>query len=147
MKKANSDKKDFKSIVTSLGIFNKQTYYPPFSNDDMKTSTLKKYPRYIKNKETNSNFSPTFVDNNVFNANKNFKNEGTTRVELKEIVNKFSKGQMDVKTFEKSLKEKNINPEICDINRQIRFAENGAVNHKELMHSVLKNDNLYLILF
>jgi hypothetical protein len=145
MKTANGDKKDFKSIIDSLGIFNKKTYYPPYSNDDLKNSTLKKFPRYIKNKEANTNFSPTFTDNNVLNAQKNYRSEPSNREDLKDIVNKFSKGQMDIKTFENSLKEKNVNPEISDISRQIRFAQNGAVNHKELMHTVLKNDNLYFI--
>ena len=135
MKSAKEDKKDFKNIIKNLGIFNRPTYHPEFTTDDIKNSTAKKYPRFIKQKAANEIKTPMHTERNFFG---NFESKSDHKKEvLKEYVNQFTKGFIDSTTFENALKSKNINPEIEEIKKHIRTASTG-MSHKGLMCSVMK---------
>lgn len=137
MKTGHQDNKGFKNIIKSLGLTTKHTYHPTFTHEDIKNSTLTKFPRFIKEKEINLVKTPMHTTNNFFS-------HGETNIYLskdksvKEFVRKFTKGEINGKTFENSLRNKNINPEIEEINKHIKSANTGPVKFNELMSSVLK---------
>jgi len=137
MKSANEDKKDFKSIIKSLGIFEKSCqHHPLFTKDDIKNSNNKKFPRYIREKENNKLSTPMHTCNNFLGNYFTAKNENTEA--LQDSINKFSKGIIDTKQLETDLKNINIDPNINEISKHIKNLEKGALNHKELMKNVMK---------
>ncbi len=146
IKSAKVDQKDFKSIMKSLDIFNRPTYHPTFTNDDIKNSTNKnKFPRYIREKETKIVVTPMHTHSNFLSHPEVTNSISKVKVKGKdlliEFVNKFVKGHIDAKTFETSLKETNVNPEIEEIKKHIKSSETGPVKYKELMFSVMKYKN------
>ena len=137
MNSANVDKLGFSNLVKSLNIFHKPTN--KFTTAEMKNSTLKKFPRYVKNKD--GFVAPTQMhSSNVLNVDNTERNDMKKDM-LKEYVDKFAKGQIDSKKFESILREKNINPNIEEISKHIRVSNSGNVNHKELLFSVMKYKN------
>lgn len=140
MKSAKEDNKNFRSIVQSLGLFSKSTYYPAFTAEDIKKSTTTKFPRYIKEKESTKVKTPMNTEKNFFNSLEPIATEGKDK-ELKDLINGFVKGNIDPKSFENELKKNNINPQIEEINKYIRAFGTGPINYSELMKSVMKYKN------
>jgi hypothetical protein len=142
-KSANEDNKDFKTILKSLGIFNRPTRYPAFSTEDMKNATLNKFPRFVKNKEDTPVKTPMHTDNTFLGEEHKSVFQDETQNVLKESVNKFVRGFIDSKAFEKVLSENKINPKIEEINKHIRNSQvgTGPINYKELMIGVMKYKN------
>jgi hypothetical protein len=137
MNSANVDNKGFSSLIKSLNIFQKPTNV--YTTEEMKNSTFKKFPRYVKNKEAYGVKTQLHSSNAIPKPSEESKD--TQREVIKEYVDRFVKGYMDSKGFEKVLRSKNINPNIEEINKHIRSATSGNVNHKELMQSLLKYKN------
>lgn len=125
MKTTKEDNKTFVEIIKSLGILQKKDSMPVYSTQAIQESTSTKFPRYKRDLDKRS------VD---LTANTTL----TGKYSLRDSVNKFSRGYLDVSDFERILKEKNINPNTQEINKCIKDAKHGGVNHKELMFSVLR---------
>jgi hypothetical protein len=140
MKSAKEDKKDFKNIVKSLDIFHRPTNHPNFSNDELKNSTEKKFPRYIRHKVSMSIKTPMNTGSDFLShpLERDIKLHNEPQKNLKEHVNQFARGHLDSKQFEDGLRERNVNPNMEEIKKHIRSASMGSVNYKDLMVSVMK---------
>jgi hypothetical protein len=140
IKSAKEDKKDFKNIMKSLDIFHRPTYHPGFSNEEIKTSTEKKFPRYIRHKASNSIVTPMHTGTYFLSHNESQNKEKLdSKKNLKQSVDNYAKGYIDTNQFEEELKQGKVNPNMEEIKKHIRSASTGGhINYKDLMFSVMK---------
>jgi hypothetical protein len=140
MSSAKEDKMNFKEVISSLGLISQPNlYYPAYTNKQILSSTTKKYPRYIKDKENNNTKTPMFTDSSFFGATDQDPNK-EVKILITEGVDKYVKGEINDKEFEKQMKRLNINSNVEEISKNIRAVNNGPSNkdHRNLLFSVLK---------
>jgi len=114
---AGRDKKTFSGLLQSLDILKKKPMARAFTVQQIKDSTAKRFPRYVRNKK--------------------YKVPEHEVDDVQDNVTKFLKRQIDSNAFEGFLREKNINPNIEEIRKYVRSHEAGLeVKFQDFLYSV-----------
>jgi hypothetical protein len=135
--------KNFTAIIKEIDILNKnKTNMPLFNkNEVLKENQPSQFGRYKKNVKPDASCNIRFPWDNRAKLEKKSNPE---KEALKNIVNDLVAGKIEMKEFESNLYNHNINPRTETINKHLRSAKAGSLNHKELMCSILNYKDVYI---
>jgi len=120
---AARDCKNFTGLIRSLGILkDDKVRAPKFTANQMKNSTAKKYPRYVRNKSYN-------VPEHESNV-------------IQDSVTSYLKRQITSQDLQTVLRDNNINPGVEEINKFVRNHDAGInVKMTDLLFAIKKIGN------
>jgi len=120
---AARDCKNFTGLVRSLGILkDDKVRAPKFTANQMKNSTAKKFPRYVRNKSYN-------VPEHESNV-------------IQDSVTSYLKRQITSQDLQTVLRDNNINPGVEEINKFVRNHDAGInVKMTDLLFAIKKIGN------
>lgn len=133
LSKSEHDHKDFKTIIKILDIYPKKET-TGYTIDEIKNSTSKRFPRYVKDKDHNPNGTPMQLHTNNIFGKQEVKSDNNG---LREMVNKYIKGELNRNQFEQELNKNQFNPQVEEIQKILRHSNEG-VYHSHLMFNVMR---------